>query len=582
MKKLLNNKYILIAGSLIIGLVLGGVFFSSSNNGEVHEHTMETADTEYTCSMHPQIRQKEPGSCPICGMALIPVEDSGSSNLVDAIVMSESAIKLANIVTMKVGQQTNETSLKLVGKVASDERRIFSQTSHIPGRIETLKINFTGDYVKSGETIGTLYSPDLVTAQKELLEANTIKSSQPALFEASKQKLKNWKLSDRQIDRIIASGEIQNTFPILADKSGYVFERKVNLGDHVTSGQELFIISDLSSVWVLFEVYEQDLGKVSVGQPLNFRVASLPSKVFEGKITYINPIINSKSRTATVRVETKNTNGMLKPEMLATAQLQLETSKKGTIQIPKSAVLWTGERSIVYEKVMNDEGLAFMLREVTLGQQTGDYYEVVEGLEAGQEIAVNGTFSIDAAAQLAGKTSMMSPKSVIKQASNVNKIPTSDRLVEPIKIDPKAKNSLKPLYADYLLLKNALVEDQFDKSQVAAKQLKTNLNKIDMAVFEGEAHAVWMQLSEQLKSGLEHAEHWSEIEQTRKAFIQISMAMIDITKTFSPLGEKLYVQYCPMANNDQGANWLSMEEEILNPYFGDAMLTCGNVEEELK
>ncbi|MTI41427.1 efflux RND transporter periplasmic adaptor subunit [Fulvivirga lutimaris] len=584
MKNLLNNKYFLVIASVIMGLVIGGVLFSPSNENEDHDHSEVATNTEYTCSMHPQIRQKEPGNCPICGMALIPVDDS-SEGSVDAITMSPEAVKLANIVTMKVGGGTAETNLNIVGKVKQDERRVYSQTSHIPGRIETLNINFTGEYVKAGQAIGTLYSPELVTAQKELLETYKIKESQPALFESAKQKLKNWKLTDGQIEKLVSSGVIQNAFPIKADKSGYVFERKVNQGDHVKMGQELFMTSDLSSVWVLFEVYEQDLSKVNIGQNLKFSVTAAPSQTFEGKITFISPLIDPKTRTASVRVEAKNTNGMLKPEMLASARLQLVGSNSESIQISKSAVLWTGERSVVYEKVEDNNGLSFVMREVTLGQQIGDYYVVTEGLEAGQEIAVNGTFSIDAAAQLAGKPSMMSPKVVIKEVANVNKIPTSETSkieVEQVEIDQKAKTDLKPLYEQYFAFEKALVNDDYEGAKAAGGTFKDELSKISMTVFKGKAHELWMSFSNNMKASMEHIQHFSTIAEQRAAFMEISKNMIAMTKSFHPQEGTLYVQYCPMADDNKGANWLSQQEDILNPYFGDSMLTCGNVEEELK
>ena len=592
MKKLLNNKYILVIGSLIIGLIVGSLMFSSSEEAENHDHAQESLDTEYTCSMHPAIRQNEPGDCPICGMELIPVDNS-SGGSTDAIVMSESAVKLANIVTMKVGGQSVETNLKIVGKVKEDERRIYSQASHIPGRIETLNINFTGEYVRAGQTIGTLYSPELVTAQKELLEANKIKESQPSLFESTKQKLKNWKLSDSQIENVITSGAIQNTFPIKADKNGYVVNKKVSLGDYVQRGQELFKVSDLSSVWVLFEVYEQDLSKVHLEQTLKFKIASVSSKTFEGKISYINPSIDAKTRTATVRVEAKNNDGLLKPEMLANAQLQLNNSNNETIQIPKSAVLWTGERSVVYEKVKDDVGLSFMMTAVTLGQQVGDYYEIVEGLEQGQEIAVNGTFSIDAAAQLAGKPSMMSPDggAVMTGHNHGEKsgiIPTnstssaSDIKVQSVTINEKGKDALKPLYEQYFAFEKALVNDDFNQAKASGTKLKAELVAINMNVFAGEAHDLWMAYSKEMKTAMEHIEHFQTIADQRDAFMILSKVMIAMTKSFHPQSSTLYVQYCPMADDNKGANWLSKQEEILNPYFGESMLTCGNTEEELK
>ena len=261
MKNLFQNKYFLIGVTLLGGILIGWVLKpSSGGSGEMadHEHTVDENGV-WTCSMHPQIRQKEPGSCPICGMALIPLEDDGDGEDALAIKMSNTAMQLANIVTRKVSRGNPAKEINLTGKVFEDERRVSSQSSHIPGRIESLNVNFTGDYVRKGQTIATIYSPKLVTAQQELFEAQKIKDSQPALFDAAKRKLANWKLTDNQIDEILAANTPLTTLPILAETSGYVKEKMVNEGDYIKQGASLYTLSNLSKVWVLFDAYEADL-----------------------------------------------------------------------------------------------------------------------------------------------------------------------------------------------------------------------------------------------------------------------------------------------------------------------------------
>jgi membrane fusion protein, copper/silver efflux system len=220
--------------------------------------TVADSETTWTCSMHPQIRQNEPGDCPICGMDLIPLEDETDSDIDPmAISMSPTAMQLASISTALVGSADPVKSVRLNGKVQSDERLVFSQSSHIPGRIEKLLVNFTGEFVSKGQVIASVYSPDLVTAQEELFEAEKIKDSQPQLFNAAKEKLKNWKLTESQIEQILQSGQTEEEFNIQADVSGYVTNRKVNVGDYISRGQSIYEIADLSRVWVLFDVYEQ-------------------------------------------------------------------------------------------------------------------------------------------------------------------------------------------------------------------------------------------------------------------------------------------------------------------------------------
>ena len=417
------DKKTVITGlvTLVMGLLIGWLIFGGSpkvSANEDHQHG-SAEETIWTCSMHPQIRQNEPGQCPICGMDLIPLE-SGMDEGIDpmAISMSPVAMQLANVSTAVVGSVAPVKSVKLIGKVQADERLIFSQSSHIPGRIEKLLINFTGEYVRKGQTIAFLYSPDLVNAQKELLEASKMKGTQPQLLEAAKEKLRNWKLTDSQIDQILESGVVKESFPLLADNSGYVINKLVNRHDHVAQGQVIYEIVDLSSVWVLFDVYESDMTWVKKGDKIPFNVASLPGETFSGTISFIDPIIDAQTRVAKARVEVKNSASKLKPEMFVSGTLEANLPGKAeNIVVPKTAVMWTGQRSVVYVKAASSQSVSFVIREVVLGPALGDSYIVKEGLENGEEIAVNGTFSIDAAAQLAGKPSMMN-----RQQPRVNSV----------------------------------------------------------------------------------------------------------------------------------------------------------------
>lgn len=411
MNTISKTKIIFIAaGTLIVGLLLGWLIFGGNNEDEQAAQLLEEVaeETTWTCSMHPQIRQPDPGDCPICGMDLIPLEDEEGEVDPMAVSMSPTAMQLANVTTDVVGKMMPVKSLRLNGKVQEDERLLFSQTSHIPGRIEQLMVNFTGDYVSKGQTIAYIYSPELVTAQEELFEAYRMRDSQPRLYQAARGKLKNWKLTDQQIDRIIESENLNENFPVLADASGYVTEKMVNVGDYVQRGAPIYKIANLSQVWVLFDVYESDMPWVNKGDNVTFTVSSLPGEEFEGTISYIDPVIDPQTRVANARVEVNNRGLLLKPEMFASGTVEAQLpGKANSLTIPKSAVMWTGERSVVYVKSVTDAGVSFVMREVKLGPSLGDAFVVQEGLMEGEEIAVHGTFSIDAAAQLAGKPSMM-------------------------------------------------------------------------------------------------------------------------------------------------------------------------------
>ena len=591
-----TKKIIKIAFStLILGLFFGWLLFGGSENKKADEHQHDSenvSETIWTCSMHPQIRKNEPGACPICGMDLIPLEEDNNLELDPmAISMSQTAMQIANISTEIVSKIKPIKSLRLNGKVQADERSVYSQSSHIPGRIERLMVNFTGEYVNKGQVIASIYSPDLVNAQEELFEARKIVETQPQLFNAAKEKLKNWKLSDKQVTLILESGVVKEELPIYSDVSGYVTEKMVNLGDYVNKGKAIYQIANLSSVWVLFDVYESDMAWVKKGDEVSFTIPSLPGETFRGKISYIDPVIDPMSRVSKARIEINNKSLKFKPEMFVSGIVDAKLPvKSNVIVIPKTAVMWTGKRSVVYIKNTSSKGVNFVMRDVTLGPSLGNGFVVNEGLQDGEEIAVNGTFSIDAAAQLAGKPSMMNPEggpAMTGHNHGGGAMPTSDEpqkkpISKKVSVNQKAKDVLKPLLTEYLIMKDALTNDNLDEAKQAGTNILKSMEGINMSLFTGESHSVWMGLSSDLKNTLQHVQHFKTLEEIRKAFQQVSNTMLGLESSFNPNNETLYVLHCPMANNNKGADWLSTSKEIKNPYYGQAMLTCGEVTKEIK
>ena len=587
-----NKKIIItVVITLAVGILLGWLMFGGSAHQPMpddHDHTSESEQgTVWTCSMHPQIRQHEPGKCPICGMDLIPLQQDEGGLDPMAVSMSPTAMQLAHVETAVVGEGSPVKTIRLNGKVESDERLVFSQSSHIPGRIEKLTVNFTGELVRKGQVIAYVYSPELVTAQEELFEANKIKESQPQLFKAAREKLRNWKLTDQQIDKVLASEKPQEVFPVLSDGTGYVINKMVNPGDYITKGTSIYRIADLSKVWILFDVYESDIPWIKKGDQVEFTIASLPGEVFNSTISFIDPVIDPKTRVAKARVEVRNSNLNLKPEMFVSGVVQARISKgKENLVIPKTAVMWTGKRSVVYIKNATAAGVSFRMREVTLGPALGERFIVESGLQPGEEIAVNGTFSIDAAAQLAGKPSMMNPAGgpamtghdhggMAKGVSG-NSVNHDSRSAQAT-ISSSAKKILQPVFLGYLQMKDALTRDDLAAARRESEKMKTALSKIDMSVFTGESHKIWMQHSNTLENVLQHMPHQDNIRDFRDTFRQLSDVLIALAQSFNPMDEPIYVTFCPMADDNKGAYWLSDTQEIKNPYFGAGMLTCGEV-----
>ncbi len=406
------KKYITYIGFLAIGLLIGWFVFGNNSQKEPHDHSTETIEEHWTCSMHPQIDLPEFGACPICGMDLILRTETEEGLSKNQFKMSKNAMALANIETIVV-DSTSETSktITLSGKISTNDKASAIQTAHFGGRIEKLNFKTVGEFVSKGALIASIYSPELVTAQNELIEAISIKESQPELYNAVRNKLKYWKISEKQIQDIEYNKKVHSNFNMYANVSGYISEIFVEEGNHVKEGAPLFNVANLGSVWAEFDVYEKDIKSLKVNQAIVIRINAYPDKKINATIDFINPVLNNTTRTVTVRATLSNNDNLLKPGMLITSNLEIDfknnTSK--ILLIPKSAVLWTGKRSVVYVKVSSIEPL-FEMREVSLGSDIGDNYEILQGLTKGEEVVFNGTFTVDAAAQLQGKTSMMNRK----------------------------------------------------------------------------------------------------------------------------------------------------------------------------
>jgi Cu(I)/Ag(I) efflux system membrane fusion protein len=405
-------RYGMYATIFAVGLLLGRLIFGESQSTDAPQQADSAVESQvWTCSMHPQIRQDKPGRCPLCAMDLIPVKTASATGGTvdpDVILLSEEAVALANIRTEKVERRRPVREIRLYGAVKPDERQTRSLVAHVDGRIEQLNILFEGETVNEGDVIARIYSPDLLNAQQELLEALKMQPAQPVLIEAAREKLRRRKMTDAQIAAIERTGQTTPVTDVVANSGGTVLSRKVSQGDYVSQGSILFSLSDFASVWIVFDAYETDLPFLQPGDRVEYTLQALPGMTFQGKIAFIDPTLDKTTRTAKVRVETANRNHRLKPEMYARAIVKSEAGQgEEAIVIPKTAALWTGTRSLVYVKQLDSDQPAFRLRKVELGATLGDDCVVTSGLSEGEEIATSGAFVIDASAQLEGKRSMM-------------------------------------------------------------------------------------------------------------------------------------------------------------------------------
>ena len=565
-----RNIVLIIFGCLFFGAIFGWIIRGGGESETENQESLATdGETIWVSPMHPHIRQNEPGKCPICGMDLVPLSQLSTSTNPYQMEMTPEAMALSNVMTTKVSSGASASRLQLTGKIQPDEKRVKSLTSNFAGRIDKLFVNFTGQEVAKGEKLATIYSPDLVNAQKELLEVAKVKDRQPALYQAAKEKLRLWKITEEQISEIEKRGTVHTEFDVFADASGIVTARNVSLGDFVSRGSVLFELMDLTHVWVMMDAYESDLSWIKKGDKITFQAAAYPGKEFTGKVSFIDPVLNPETRTIGIRAEAVNTGLQLKPEMFVSATIKTTSSSKTGLMVPKSAILWTGPRSVVYVQVGDRESPSFEMREVTLGARSLDDYMVTSGINEGEEVVSNGVFAIDAAAQLSGKYSMMLR-------------PEEKGGVQSLEVSEEFRNQLTAFVKSYFTIKNALTASDVPSTQSAVSKSKTSLTKVEMGLLDPKAHEVWMGLLKPIQASLDKIQKTSDVEEQRKNFETLSDNLISAVAYFGVEENTVYKQYCPMAFKDKGAFWLSGEKEIRNPYFGEAMLTCGEVKDEFK
>ncbi len=589
------KKYIIYIGILGVGLLLGWLLFGGTQTEEaVHNHN-EIAEVNqmWTCSMHPQIMQSESGDCPICGMDLIPVEVSGEGLSMNQFKLTETAMALADVQTSIVGgNKVEDNGIRLSGKIVENEESNTVQVSYFSGRIERLNVNFTGEEVRKGQLLATIYSPELFAAQQELITASSLKESQPALYKAVRNKLKLWKLSENQINQIESSGKVRENFPVYATVSGTVTEKLVEEGESIKQGQPLLKIANLNTVWANFDVYENQIDLFKKGQDISITTNANLNEKFKAKVSFIDPVLDTRTRTVKLRTVLNNKNDVFKPGMFVEGKIKGVSSKKEqALSIPSSAVLWTGERSVVYIKANPNEPV-FEMREIILGNPIGENYEVVDGLKDGDEIVTNGAFTVDAAAQLQGKKSMMNKSGgrtitgheghLGMEEANLNMNEDHSNMNERIKVSVDFQNQLKAVFNNYVNLKDALVKEDSKKGVDYAKNMLNNLSQVDMKLLtDSNAHNHWMKLEKELKSSTNSISNTSDLGSQRNHFKHLSSHLSSVIQLFG-INKKVYSLYCPMANNNRGAYWLSTEKKVLNPYFGGAMLTCGEVKQTIE
>ena len=586
----------------------------------------------YVCSMnfshHPYFSSTDPDEkCGYCGMQSIPATaEQTAGGDPNRTRLSDAAVKLLDVRTEPVRHMFPQAEIRMVGKIDFDETKLAYITAWVPGRLDRLFVDYTGVPVRKGDHMVELYSPELLSAQEELLagikavrelkdsDLAVVRKSTLDMVKAAREKLRLWGLAPEQIEAIETSAKASDHITIRAPAGGIVIRKTAQQGMYVKTGDRIYTIADLKSVWVNLRAYESDLMWLRYGQKVEFTSVAYPGEKFSGTISFIDPVLDAGTRTVKVRVNASNAEGRLKPGMFVKAAVRTKIAAGGKVMdaaladkwicpmhpsvikdsagicdicemdivpakslgyvsgadaskgdkplvIPASAALLTGKRAVVYVRVKDAPQPTFELRTVELGLRAGRYYIVRGGLKAGERVVTRGNFAIDSERQLSAKPGML---------DEMKKTPAREPVKAIDDLPAEFTKQLESVFDAYFAVQKSLAGDDFKEAITAIEQMKKAFAAADMKGLRS------------LGEVLERAGGAGDIKVLRKDFEPLSIQMISLAKRFGPFGRKLFVHRCPMAFDNRGANWLQADDKTLNPYFGAAMLRCGGVIETIE
>ena len=444
----MNRSLGFVAVSLALAVGVVAVSCSHKENGTTSAATVTATRVKYHCPMHPSVVSDKPGDCPICGMKLVPMNDSSPAKVaarktmyrstmnpnevsdqpgkdsmgmdmvpfeleasaektpsgLAAVSITADARQRMGLTTGVVERRALAREVRTSAKIAADETRLYRVTVKVDGWVDKLFAATTGQFVKQGEPLLTVYSPDLLTLQNEYLTA--LRSGSSNLVASARRRLSLWDITDEQIDRLEKGGIAEKMLTLFAPASGWIIERTVLPGQKIAAGESLLVIADLSTVWADADIYQSDLPYVKVGMPVALTLSYGPGKKFTGKVTFVSPTLDPESRTMKARLEIPNPELLLKPEMFATATLSYELGDG--LAIPETAVMRTGLETYAFR----DAGDGRLLpTPIVVGERCDGYYQLLSGLGAGDKVVTSANFLVDSESSMKAALESMAASS---------------------------------------------------------------------------------------------------------------------------------------------------------------------------
>ena len=568
---------------------------------------VRAAEQLYTCGMHPQVIKKEPGNCPICGMALTPVranasgaaagehrishyrstmvpgevspvpgKDSmgmemvpvyaeGAASAADAIHIAPGIVQRMNLKTDVVRRGPVRREIRNVGVVVYNEEGLRDITMKYEGWIEKLHVGATWSVVKAGDPLFEIYSPDLYNAQLNYLVARRGEGEAGGpLTRAALSRLRLFDVSDEFIAGLARSGEPSRTYLFRAPAAGVVIEKMAVAGQMMRPGERLYRLADLSTVWVMAQIFEDDLPFVRQGQSATVRATYGPGRDLSATVALVGPQVEEQTRTATARLVLPNPDGSLRAGMFVDVRLSAQLADSAVL-VPEAAVLRSGERNTVF---LADPDGTFAPREVRLGARSQDgRYEVLAGLAEGDRVVTSGQFMLDSESQLREAIQkMLKPAAADAEGTTA---PPAERVAPVAALaGPDAQAALTELSFALADASAALARDDLAGYRAQLPALRAAL----AAYRENDAEAARGPLAA-FKTGPRDP---ADLGTAQKDFAPFSTAVTDLARAqHLPHRAGLHVFQCPMAPEVGTARWMQREGELRNPFFGSAMPTCG-------